>query len=139
MKIENKIKMIIKHSKNIFIIAHKNLDLDALGACVGVSSICSHFNKKSYIIIDDINHELGVKKILSDIKNKVKIIKSSEILTYHHKRSILVIVDTNKAHLLQNDQVLNYFDKIIILDHHQETEQTISNTTNIINDNASST
>lgn len=139
MKIENKIKMIIKQSKNVFIIGHKNLDLDAIGACIGVSSICNHFNKENYIIIDDDKHELGVEKVLNDIKNKVKQIKSSEIPTYHHKKSVLIIVDTNKAHLLQNEQVINNFDKIIILDHHQETNQTISNATSIINEEASST
>lgn len=139
MKIENRIKRIIQHSKNVFIVAHKNLDLDAIGACIGISAISNHFNKKSYIIIDDKKHELGVEKILTDIKNKVKIIKSSEIPKYYHKNSVLIILDTNKVHLLQNEQVINNFDKIIILDHHQETDQTISNTINIINEEASST
>lgn len=138
MRIENQIKKIIKSSKNIFIIAHRNLDLDAIGACVGISSIGKHFNKKSYIIIDDEKHELGVKKILDEIKDTNNIIKSDEIPNYHHKKSVLIIVDVNKAHLLQNDKVLHYFDKIIILDHHQETEQTISNAINIIDEQASS-
>lgn len=138
MKIEKEIKKIIKSSKNIFVIAHKNLDLDALGACVGISSIAKHFNKKCYIIIDDTKHELGVKKILDEIKEKENIIKSADIPKYHHKSSSLVIVDTNKAHLLQSDKVLNYFDNIIILDHHQETDQTIQTTNSIINEKASS-
>lgn len=138
MKLEKEIKKIIKRSKNIFVIAHKNLDLDALGACVGITSIATHFNKPSYIIIDDEKHELGVKKILDEIEGKLNIIKSDEIPKYHHKNSILIIVDTNKAHLLQSDRVLHYFDNIIILDHHQETEQTIVTNTRIINENASS-
>ena len=54
------------------------------------------------------------------------------------KDSILIIVDTNKAHLLQNDQIIHYFNHIIILDHHQESDQTIPNTIQIINEKASS-
>lgn len=136
MKIERKIKKIIQKSKNVFIVGHKNLDLDALGACVGISAIANYFNKPDYIIIDDEKHELGVGKVLNE--TKLNTIKSSDIPKYHHKNSILVIVDTNKTHLLQNDKILNYFDKIIILDHHQETDQTIANTINIINEDASS-
>lgn len=136
MIIERQIKKIIKRSKNVFIVGHKNLDLDALGACVGITAIAKHFNKDSYIIIDDEKHELGVAKILNE--TSLNIIKSNDIPKYHHKNSILVIVDTNKTHLLQNDKVLNYFNKIIILDHHQETDQTIANTLNIINEEASS-
>jgi len=138
MKITDRIKKEIKNSKNIFIIAHKNLDLDALGACIGVSAICNKFHKDNYIIIDDENNELGVDKVLSEIENKVKIIKSKEILNYFNKKSILIIVDTNKKSLLQNEEAIDYFDKIIILDHHQETNQTIKNTINIINEEASS-
>ena len=138
MKIENQIKRKIKRSKNVFIVAHKNLDLDAIGACIGVASICHAFHKKNYIIMDDKKHELGVDKLLKEIENNYTIIKSKEIPKYHHKKSILIIVDTNKAHLLQNDQILHYFDDIIILDHHQESDQTISHALQIINENSSS-
>lgn len=138
MKIETKIKRKIKFSKNIFIMAHKNLDLDALGACIGVSAISNHFHKKNYIIIDDEKHELGVEKVLKEIGNNYNIIKSSHIPDYYSKRSILIIVDTNKAQLLQSDKILHYFKNIIILDHHQETDQTISNTDRIIDEEASS-
>lgn len=138
MKIENRIKKVIKHSKNVFIVGHKDLDLDALGACIGASSICNNFGKQNYIIMDDDKHELGVGKLLKEISGKYKLIKSSDIPKYHHKKSILIIVDTNKAHLLQNDKILNYFNNIIVLDHHHETDQTIARTLQIINENASS-
>lgn len=138
MKIEKQIKKRIKRSKNVFIVAHKDLDLDALGACIGISSICNSFHKKNYIIMDDKKHELSVGKVLKELEGTYTIIKSSEIPKYHHKRSILIIVDTNKAQLLQNDKILHYFDHIVILDHHQETDQTISHTLQIINENSSS-
>lgn len=138
MQIENKIKKIIKKSKNVFVVGHKNLDLDAIGACIGVSQIDTHFNKNSYIIIDDEKNELGVEKLLTELDDKTILIKSKDIPKYHYKDSILIIVDTNKAHLLQNDQIIHYFNHIIILDHHQESDQTIPNTIQIINEKASS-
>lgn len=138
MKIETRIKRLIKNSKNVFIMAHKNLDLDALGACIGVASICNGFHKKNYIIIDDNRHELSVGKVLKELQSDYSIIKSNEIPKYHQRNSMLIIVDTNKAQLLQNDKILHYFNKIIILDHHQETEQTITKTIHIINEKASS-
>lgn len=138
MKIETKIKRLIKRSKNVFIIAHKNLDLDALGACIGVASICNGLHKQNYIIIDDNRHELSVGKVLKELQSDYSIIKSNQIPKYHQKNSILIIADTNKAQLLQNDKILHYFNRIIILDHHQETDQTITKTTHIINEKASS-
>lgn len=138
MRIESKIKREFKKSKNIFIVAHKNLDLDALGACIGVTAIASNFKKSSYIIIDDKKHEPAVGKVLKEITKTINIIPSTEISKYLYNKSILVIVDTNKQELLQNSKILENFNKVIILDHHQETSQTIKESIRIINENASS-
>ncbi len=137
MEIEKKIRKIIKKSDNIFVMGHKNLDLDAIGACVGITSICNHFNKDSYIIVDDEVNELGVEKILHEISDNKNIIKSEEVTEYFKKNSTLIIVDVSKAHLLQNQKILHHFNQIIVLDHHQETEQTI-NALSIIDDAYSS-
>lgn len=126
MKIEERIKKIIKKSDNIFVSGHKNLDLDAIGACIGINTIASKFGKNCYIIIDDENHELSIGKIIDEIKTDFNIIKSSEIPSFHKKNSVLVIVDTNKANMIQNDKILHHFNNIIVIDHHQETDQTIN-------------
>ena len=125
MEIVRRIKRIIKKSSNIFICGHKDLDLDAIGSCVGISSICNHFKKDNYIIIDDIVNEPGVSKILSEIKDTKKIIKSSEIPNLCNDNSTLIIVDVSKKALLQNPDVLKYFKNVIVLDHHQISEVTI--------------
>lgn len=139
MKLEKKIKHAILKSKNVFVVGHKNLDLDAIAACIGITSICDHFDRQSYIIIDDEVHELGVEKILCEYQQKSSIIKSTDIPKYHHKNSLLVIVDTNKIQLLQNEKIVNYFDQIIVLDHHQATDQSINREISKIDEDASST
>lgn len=137
MKIENQIKKVIKKSDNVFISGHKNLDLDAIGACVGIKAICDHFGKKSYIIVDDQVLELGVSKIINEISDEANIINSSEVSNLCKDNSTLVVVDTNKTNMIQNDKILHYFNNIIVIDHHQETDQTI-NGINIINELKSS-
>ena len=137
MKIEDRIKKVIKKSNNVFIMGHKNLDLDAIGACIGVKAICDYFNKDSYIIIDDKENELSVAKVLEEVKDEVKITTSDDIADFCKNNSTLVIVDTNKTNMVQNDRILHYFANIIVIDHHQETDQTI-NGINIINESKSS-
>ena len=62
-----KVKKYIKTSDTIFIQGHKNLDLDAISSNIGVYYILEKLNKKCYIIIDDVEHEMGVKKVLHEI------------------------------------------------------------------------
>ena len=137
-KDEKNIKKLIKKSDNVFISGHKNLDLDAIGSCVGISAICNHFNKNNYIIVDDKENEIGVSKILEEIKETNNIITSEEINKHFKDNSLLIITDVSKAHLLQNDKILHYFKEIIVIDHHQMTNQTIESTVRIIDTNASS-
>ncbi len=137
MKIEKRIKRIIKKSDNIFVTGHKNLDLDAIGACIGIYAIAKKYKKECYIINDDTENELGVTKIIDETSTDYNFIKSEKIPNLYKKHSILIVVDTNKANLIQNDKILHYFNNIIVIDHHQETEQTI-NGINVINDNISS-
>lgn len=141
MKIQEKAKLLkklIKQHKTIFIVGHKNLDLDALGSALGIYHITQKYNKKSYIIIDDETHELGVEKIINEQKANF-FISSSQIDELKDNNSLLIIVDTNKSNLLQNEELLNKFDEIIIIDHHQTGEKTIKKGLQIIDETTSST
>lgn len=126
----------INNAKSIFLIAHKDLDLDALGSSVGMYMILKEKKKDCYIIIDDITHELGVEKVLHELEGCVKIIKSEEIEKYLHPRenkNLLIILDTNKESLLQSKNVTNKFTKKLIIDHHDLSKKSIKGVS-IIND-----
>ena len=86
--IENKrtLNKTINRAKNIFLMAHKNLDLDALGSSIGMYMILQQKKKNCYLIIDDQVHELGVQKVLRELEGCIKIIRSEDIDKYLNKR-----------------------------------------------------
>ena len=116
------IKKKIGKSKKIFLMAHKNLDLDAISSCIAMSYLLKKINKDSCIVIDDTTNELGVEKILHEIDGSYEIITSQKVKEKLHKKkrkNLLIILDTNKKDLVQNKEVLDYFDKKIVIDHHE--------------------
>ena len=121
--------------------AHKNLDLDALGSCIGMYMFLKNRRKKSYIIVDDKNHEPGVEKILRELDGCINIIRSENIEEYLHPKNhknLLIILDTNKKDLVQNKDILKIFDKKMIIDHHELGKTTIKDATTIVDKKASS-
>lgn len=142
MKIQEayrKIKRLIKHSKTIFIVGHKDLDLDAIGSALGIYHIAKKYHKDSYIIIDDETHELGVEKIINEQDHNI-FIKSDQVEDLKSNSNLLVVVDTNKAYLLQSEVLIEKFDdNILVLDHHQVTEKSIKIGIQIIDESNSST
>ena len=132
----------IRRAKVIFLMAHKDLDLDALGSCVGLSLILKQRKKKCYIIIDDKKHELGVEKILRELYGCIPIIKGEDIDEYiypNNKRNLLIVLDTNKTELVQNEDILKKIDEKIIIDHHDLGKTTIKNAFIIADNEVSST
>jgi len=133
----NSIIKFIKNSATVYITGHKDLDLDALGAMVGVSLLANHYNKDSFLIIDELTHEAGVKKALDKLED-MKIVKTSDIKKVN-KNDLLIITDTNKKFLLQNEKLLEMFNNVMVIDHHDEDENTIKSNCNLIFNNVSST
>lgn len=119
------LRKVIKNHEVVFIVGHKDLDLDAIGASLGMAYIVRKFNREPYIIIDDEEFEPAVEKIIHQI-SKMNIIKSNDILEKKKSKNLLVIVDTNKSKLLQNSELVEEFEDVIVIDHHQPNPSSIS-------------
>ena len=142
IKERRKINSAIRKAKTVFLMAHKDLDLDALGSQIGMYMLLKGKKKKCYIIIDDKTHELGVEKVLRELEGCLEIIKSEKIDEYLYPRkskNLLIVLDTNKDKLVQNKELLTKFNNKLVIDHHEPGRTTIKDATLIIDTKVSST
>ena len=142
IKERRKLNKAIRNAKTIFLMAHRNLDLDALGSQIGMNMILKRKKKKVYIIIDDRTHEMGVEKVLRELEGCIEIIRSEEIDNYLYPRqskNLLIILDTNKKELVQSEEVLSKIKNKLIIDHHDTGKTTIKDAVMIIDNKTSST
>lgn len=132
----------IRKAKDIFIMAHKDLDLDALGSSIGMYMLIKRKKKNCYIIIDDKTHELGVEKVLRELEGCLNIIKSDNIdkyLNQQNSKNLLIILDTNKTDLVQSKDVLKKINRKIVIDHHDLGKTTVKDAIIISDNEVSST
>lgn len=142
IKNKRKLNKYLKKANNIFIMAHKDLDLDALGSSIGMYTILTKKKKKCFLIIDDKEHELGVSKILKELEGCLNIIKSSDLdskLDKSENKNLLLILDTNKKDLVQSEIALKKITKKVVIDHHSPGKTTIKDAFLIIDEEVSST
>lgn len=142
VKNKRKLNKYLKKANNIFIMAHKDLDLDALGSSIGMYTILTKKKKKCFLIIDDKEHELGVSKILKELEGCLNIIKSSDLdskLEKSENKNLLLILDTNKKDLVQSEIALKKITKKVVIDHHSPGKTTIKDAFLIIDEEVSST
>ncbi len=141
---KRELKQKLKSAKTVFIMAHKDLDLDALGSSIGLYIILEKLNKNCFLIINDTKHESGVAKVFQELEGCLNIIRDNEIeenLYIRQKKNLLIILDTNKKELVQSNSAIDYFDiqNIIILDHHELGDTSIEAGLRIIDNEISST
>lgn len=134
-QIYNKLTEEIKKSTRIVLMAHRNIDLDALGSLLCLYEIIKSFNIESYIVMNKDNNE-SVNKALTLIDNKSFIYSDKDIL----ETDLLIIVDTHKELLLENKKIFKKLKNIIVIDHHIKDTDYIKDTIfTYIDSNASST
>ena len=131
----------IKNSSQVFIIGHNTPDYDAIGAALGMVTIAQELNKDAYIIVNDSQQSLdpGVEKVIEESKEDYTFIDLEEYKSLADLDSLLIAVDVNKKYLTPLQDDLDKVGNIIIVDHHQETEQTMEATYKYIDYHASST
>jgi len=142
IKERGKLHKSIKNAKTIFLMAHKNLDLDALGSQIGMYMLLKKKRKNVYIIIDDKHHEMGVEKVLRELEGCIEIIRSESIEDYLYpkqSKNLLIILDTNKTELVQNKEILNIIKNKVVIDHHELGKTSIKPTLMINDTKVSST
>lgn len=136
-----RIKEMIMRASNVIIVAHKNLDLDALGASLGFYYVADSLQKKAYLLIEEEKHEEGVSKVLNILKKEyldVNVKKLNELKMIINDETLLVVMDTHNPALIQNENVLELVKNKIVIDHHVVHHKKIENDFSYINEEEAS-
>ena len=139
-ELKTKLETEICKSSKVFIIGHNSPDFDSIGSAIGLQVYATSLNKKAYIIVNDEASKIepGVKKIIDDNIENFNFIKKDQFEKIVNTNSILIVTDVNKDYMISVNDKLNIFKNIIIIDHHEEDENTIKTEDKYISLDASS-
>lgn len=124
----NSLMELIAQSGHVFIMGHRNADLDALGAAMGVGCLCRKKGKRFNIVLDK-----GVNscdRLLNEIEqlNEYRdvFISGEDALLMCDNRSVLIVVDTNRPEQVECKPLLEAISKVCVIDHHRRAADYIS-------------
>ncbi|MBE6977433.1 MAG: DHH family phosphoesterase [Ruminococcaceae bacterium] len=117
----NSLMELIGQSSHVFIMGHKNADLDAVGAAMGISCMCRKKGKKAHIVID--KERNAANQLLEEIYKVPEyegvFISGDEALLIADNRSTLVVVDTNRPDQVESRPLLDAISRVCVVDHHR--------------------
>ena len=117
----NSLMELIGQSSSVFIMGHKNADLDSVGAAMGIACLCRKKNKRAYIVLDLEKNASGrlVEEILRVSEYKDAFISGQDALLLCDSHSTLIVVDTNRPAQVESLALLQTIPKVCVVDHHR--------------------
>ena len=124
----NSLKELIGQSSHVFIMGHKNADLDSVGAAMGIACLCRKKGKKFNIVLDLENN--ASHRLLEEIRHVPEyrnvFISGQEALLMADNHSILIVVDTNRPDQVESKPLLEAISKVCVVDHHRRAADYIN-------------
>ncbi len=120
----------IEKSSNVILMGHKNIDIDALGSCLGLYRFVRTIGKDCNIVTEPTGDSLGKfwEELIQIDEYKKAIITEDEAIKKINDDTLLIIVDTHKASYVEFPSVLNNSKRKIIIDHHRKSPDFIEDT-----------
>ncbi|NLU10428.1 MAG: recombinase RecJ [Tepidanaerobacter acetatoxydans] len=126
--ISHALRDLIEESDMVMVLGHLFLDMDALGAGVGLVSAIKSMNKPGYIILTP-EQSPSVDSLLeflfTDEEMQKNFIGETEALNKITKKTLVVVVDTHRPSLLMSQKVIEKAERVVVIDHHRRGEEFI--------------
>ena len=116
----NSLMELIGGCSQVFVMGHKDADLDAVGAAMGICCMCRKKGKSFHIVMESQND--AAQRLLDEIRHtpeyKDAIVSGQQALIDCDQHSVLVVVDTNRPDQVEFKPLLEAVHKVCVVDHH---------------------
>ena len=124
----NSLMELIGQSSQVFVMGHKNADMDAVGAAMGICCMCRKKGKKAYIVLD-LERNMA-DRLIDEIRQTPEyhdvFISGQEAMLLCDNHSTLVVVDTNRPDQVEHRPLLEAISKVCVVDHHRRAADYIN-------------
>ncbi|WP_367985838.1 DHH family phosphoesterase [Streptococcus sp. ZY1909104] len=111
----------LKSVDAVFVVGHRNLDMDALGSSVGMQYFAQNIMNNAYTVYnpDEMSPDIvrAIKKLSDEnCSNLLTIQEAKQMVTSH---SLMIMVDHSKIGLTLDKELYDLFTQVIVVDHHR--------------------
>ena len=119
--ISNAIQELVHNSDNVYIMGHRFADLDAVGAGAGLAGAVRQAGGEAYFVVDPIKNLAGglIERLYSELPDLL--ITPQQAVENFSENSLLIIVDTHNAELVESRELHDMAVHKIVIDHHRKS------------------
>jgi cyclic-di-AMP phosphodiesterase len=124
------LRQLMEQSDNVLVMGHKQSDLDALGAALGIYRAARNRKKEAHIVLNGSNPSIEVlyNMMMKDEEYRSAVITGAEAQRLKlHSRTLVIVVDTHRPSYTECPELLKNTDRIVVIDHHRRSTEFIDN------------
>ena len=116
-------KELLHEADKVIIMGHKNVDMDCLGAAMGVYRGAALMGKKAQIVLREPTFAIQglYDRIITSKEYDDLFITPEDASKEIDKDTLLVVVDTHRRSYVEEPELLELCEKIVIFDHHRKS------------------
>lgn len=125
----------------VYLTTHMDPDYDAIASLGAIGLICKKLKKAPYIVVDEKDYDNlpnDRAEMFEKLKEKFVVINKEDFENNKVENSLLITVDVNKNFMTPLKNNYKDFSNIVIIDHHEEDENTIKTKHKLITKEVSS-
>ena len=118
---------LMEQSSRIFIMGHKNPDMDSFGAAIGIARLAKSVGKDAYILLSEYNETMI--DMVADAKKTgdYEFVTGERAISLIEENSLAVVVDTHRRMLVESAELIDNVERLAIIDHHRKAEDVFTN------------
>lgn len=136
------LRQLIENSTDMFIMGHKQPDMDCIGAALGLVRCAMQVNCHAHILLDAVNPTIqqAIDTIRANPSYAGVLVSPESARAMLRPTSVLVVVDTQRAGSAIAPDLVQRAGKLVLIDHHRRSADHIDNATlNYLDARSSST
>ncbi|WP_115716661.1 DHH family phosphoesterase [Amedibacterium intestinale] len=121
----------IIESKRVFVVGHKEMDFDCMGAALCMSRMAAAYGKEVYVVSKSGGIESQLKEAFDsfydDLNGRHRFLDDGEASRMIKDEDLLIVVDHNNPNQTGAPLTLDNANRIIVIDHHRRSEDFVGN------------
>ena len=123
--IAHALRLLMNQSSKIFIMGHKNPDLDSFGAALGIYRMAKIVGKEVFVVLNTYNDSMV--DMIEDARKteEYAFISTEKALSLADENSLVVVVDTHRPVLVESIELVEKVKRTVVIDHHRRAEDVL--------------
>ena len=120
---------LIRASGQVYIMGHRQSDMDAIGGAAGMVCICRKLGVQPFIVVDPgaTTARKLIDRLRAEPEYKDVFLHPDDALLRADSRTLLIVVDTNRPEQVESLALLDSCTRVVVIDHHRRAASYIQN------------